>query len=66
MNQAPGRQSLALDAIIMPNRVPNVKNFFPGSEFFPMLGLDGLIFLSVNANEQAVLPHSLWAHYTLG
>ena len=29
------------------------------------LGLDGLIFLSVNANEQAALPHSLWAHYTL-
>lgn len=31
MDQAPGRQPLALDAIIIPNHVPNVKNFFRGS-----------------------------------
>ena len=30
------------------------------------LSLDGLIFLSVNANEQVALPHSWWTHYTLG
>lgn len=56
--------ALALDAIIIPNRVPNVKNFFRDSELF-RISLDGLIFLSVNANGQVVLPHSLWAHYTL-
>lgn len=40
------------------------RTFFQPLRTF-RINLDGLIFLSVNSNEQATLPHSLWAHYTL-
>ena len=56
MDQVPGRQPLALDAIIIPNRVPNVKNFFRGSEFFSaQLGWSHLSFCQ---RERASYPAS--------
>ena len=59
MDQAPGRQPLALDAIIIPNRVPNVKNFFLGSEFFPHARI-GWSHLSFCQRERASCPASFF------
>ena len=59
MDQAPGRQLHALDAIIIPNRVPNVKNFFLGSEFFTHARI-GWSHLSFCQRERASCPASFF------
>ena len=55
MDQVLGRQPLALDAIIIPNRVPNVKRFFRVSELFGSSWMVSSFFLSTRTSKPPCL-----------